>query len=136
MQATSITRAVARTIDSDRHQQTRRTPIGDVGEAAAPEGPREELIIRPARSADAAALERLAALDGASGRPSSGRELVVERDGRLVAAVDPLAPDAPLADPFAPTADAVALLRVRAAQLAPTGGRRRRARSLRRALAT
>jgi hypothetical protein len=73
------------------------------------------VVIRPAYPDDAETLERLARLD--SRRPLSGPVLVAERDGRLLAA---LATDsgATIANPFAPTADLVALLRTRAADTA------------------
>jgi hypothetical protein len=67
------------------------------------------VVIRAARGSDGAALENLARLD--SQRPVAGDVLVAEQDGRLVAAV---AGERVIADPFRPTADVVALLRVRA----------------------
>ncbi|HEY6760206.1 MAG TPA: hypothetical protein VI318_11985 [Baekduia sp.] len=77
--------------------------------------------IRPAYPDDAAVLERLARLD--SRRPLTGPVLVAERDGRIVAALA-TADGATIADPFAPTADLVSLLRVHAADTASTLGRR------------
>ena len=67
------------------------------------------VLIRAARGSDGDALESLARLD--SQRPLTGDALVAEQDGRLVAA---LAGDRVIADPFRPTADVIALLRVRA----------------------
>lgn len=74
----------------------------------------DALIIRPAYPDDHAALERVARLD--SRRPLSrrGPALVAERDGRILAALS-VADGRAIADPFAPTADLVALLRLRAA---------------------
>jgi hypothetical protein len=73
-----------------------------------------DLTVRPAVSADRAAIERLAALDSAS--PPRGSMLVAEADSRVLAAL-PLGSGRPIADPFEPTAEAVALLELRAAQL-------------------
>ena len=78
------------------------------------------LTLRPARPADAGALLRLAELD--SSRPLHGDVLLAETDGTPVAAVS-LADGRATADPFRHTAEAVTLLRTRAAQLggpAPT----------------
>jgi hypothetical protein len=69
------------------------------------------VVIRAARGSDGDALERLARLD--SQRPLQGDVLLAEQDGALVAA---LAGDRAVADPFRPTADVLALLRVRAGQ--------------------
>jgi hypothetical protein len=66
------------------------------------------VVIRAARGSDGSALENLARLD--SQRPLAGAVLLAEQDGRVVAA---LAGDRVIADPFSPTADVVALLRVR-----------------------
>jgi hypothetical protein len=73
----------------------------------------DALVIRPAYPDDHATLERLARLD--SQRPlRRGPALVAERDGRILAAVSAVDGRA-IADPFAPTADLVALLRLHAA---------------------
>jgi hypothetical protein len=76
--------------------------------------PTSALTIRPASDADAASIRRLALLD--SGPVPTGRVLVAEENGTVVAA---LSADhgAVLADPFEPTAEAVALLRARVASL-------------------
>jgi hypothetical protein len=66
------------------------------------------IVLRHAVSSDAPALDRLAALD--SKRRSSGTHLVAERDGVLIAALAQPS-GATIADPFTPSADAVALLR-------------------------
>jgi hypothetical protein len=83
-----------------------------------------ELTVRPARFADDDALARLAALDSA--RPlARGQVLVAEVDGRIVAAVS-LHDGRAVADPFAPSADAVEILRVHAAGSRPAKARVRR----------
>jgi hypothetical protein len=76
----------------------------------------DSVVIRPAYPDDAAALERLARLD--SRRPLTGIVTVAERDGVLLAAR--AADGHTIADPFAPTADLVALLGVHAVQPART----------------
>jgi hypothetical protein len=87
------------------------------------------MIIRRTTPDDATALMRLAALD--SRRPIEGDALVAEVDGELVAAVS-LTGDEAIADPFRHTADLVAMLEMRAAQLAapPESRRPLRARVL------
>ena len=72
------------------------------------------ISIRRAVAADLSQLERLAALDSA--RPPRGPALVAEADSRMLAAL-PLGSGRPIADPFEPTAEVVALLRLRAEQL-------------------
>ena len=80
------------------------------------------MIIRRTNPGDAIAMARLAAID--SKRPIEGDALVAEVDGRLLAAVS-LTGDHSIADPFTPTADLVAMLEMRAAQLAePVRARR------------
>lgn len=66
------------------------------------------LVLRPAVPADADALQRLAQLD--SRHLPAGPHLVAERDGALIAALAQPSGIA-VADPFTPSADAVALLR-------------------------
>lgn len=76
----------------------------------------DQVIIRWAGSADAAALTALAALE--SRTLPHVPMLVAERDGRVVAAL-PVGIGAPaLADPFERTGELVTLLELRAAQLA------------------
>lgn len=72
------------------------------------------LHIRSARPTDEIALRRLAALD--SRRVLTGEVLVAEEDGELVAAVAATG-GAAIANPFRLTAEAVALLELRRAQL-------------------
>jgi len=80
------------------------------------------LVVRRGRPADQHALAILAALDSA--RPLTGRTVVGEVDGRLAAAVS-LHDGRVVADPFAPTADVVALLQERVGALAPASAHRR-----------
>src|SRR4051794_6125582 len=82
----------------------------------------DEVVIRRAFPEDVPALARLAALD--SRRPIGTRALIAEHEGRPVAALS-LEDGAVVADPFHPTADLVALLRLRAhALLQPARPRR------------
>jgi hypothetical protein len=83
------------------------------------------LVIRSARPDDAADLARLAALD--SRRPLRGSVMVATRDGRVMAAMS-TDDGRTIADPFAPTADLVALLRLHAGGTARPRRRRRIAR--------
>jgi hypothetical protein len=76
------------------------------------------VAIRAARGSDGLALARLAELD--SKRPVTGDVLVAERDGELAAAFS-MTTGAYVADPFRPTAELVALLRLHAATLDPAG---------------
>ena len=73
------------------------------------------MIIRRTTPDDTAALVRLAALD--SQKALEGDALVAEVDGVLMAAVS-LTTDEAIADPFHHTADLVAMLEMRVAQLA------------------
>ncbi|HVW18199.1 MAG TPA: hypothetical protein VHB30_08110, partial [Solirubrobacteraceae bacterium] len=75
----------------------------------------DDIVLRAARAADESAVRRLALLD--SSRPLRGDVLVAEVGGHPVAAVS-LADGRVVADPFERTADAVALLRLRAEGLA------------------
>ena len=84
-------------------------PIGPM----APAGTRP-VLIRMARDGDLPRLWDLAELDSA--RPLSGPALVALVDDEAWAAVS-LEDSRVIADPFRPTASALALLRVRAAQL-------------------
>ena len=103
--------------------------------------PEIPVAIRRAGPADAAALERLAILDGRgrafarvvaswAGEPEL-TVLLAEVDDAAVAAV--VVPNGIVfADPFAPTADLVRLLQVRSGQLQVTSGRGFHARAARR----
>jgi hypothetical protein len=83
----------------------------------------DQVIVRYSTPADAPALARLAALDSA--RPLRGPALIAEADSRPLAAL-PLGSGRPIADPFEPTAELVALLELRAAQLRDEVSTRRR----------
>jgi hypothetical protein len=78
----------------------------------------DSVTIRPAGPSDAAALDRLAALD--SSMPLRGDILVAESGGRVAAALS-LRSGRVVSDPFVPTADLVALLRARAHHLVSPG---------------
>ena len=73
-----------------------------------------ELTIRRADAQRRAEIERLAVLDSAE--PLHGDVLLAEQDGRLVAALE-LDSSRAVADPFARSAPAVSMLRMRAHQL-------------------
>ncbi len=73
------------------------------------------ITIRRSEQADRPAVARLAALD--SKRPPRGDLLVAEIAGDVVAAV-PVAGGETIADPFRRTAELVALLELRAGQIA------------------
>jgi hypothetical protein len=72
------------------------------------------VTVRHSTAADELQLARLAALDSA--KPITGSALVAESQARIVAAL-PLGSGRPIADPFEPSAELVALLETRAAQL-------------------
>lgn len=85
--------------------------------------PNDPVMIRLASAADEPALELLAELD--SSRPPAGPALLAERGGQTVAALA-LVDGAVIANPFLPSGDVVALLRLRAGQIAlPSAPRRR-----------
>ena len=72
------------------------------------------VTVRRSTSADHADLARLAELDSAS--PPRGPALIAEADSRMLAAL-PLGSGRPIADPFEPTAELVALLELRRSQI-------------------
>jgi hypothetical protein len=76
------------------------------------------LLLRPSTAADAAALERLAALDSA--RPLTGEVMLAYAGGDVRAALS-LGTGRVIADPFYPSAELVELLRAASG----TGSRRR-----------
>ena len=80
------------------------------------------MIIRRTTPDDVTSLRRLAALD--SKRPIESDALVAEVDGELLAAVS-LTGDEAIANPFRHTADLVAMLEMRAEQLAAPAKPRR-----------
>jgi hypothetical protein len=85
------------------------------------------MSIRAAGPADAAMLSNLAQIDSApraaerlsrlAGDPAAGAVLVADVDGHPLAALD-VDRDSAVADPFEPTASLIAMLRLRAKQLA------------------
>jgi hypothetical protein len=91
----------------------------------------QNFTVRPSRPGDEPGLGRLAALDSAT--PPRGPALIAEADSRMLAAL-PLGSGRPIADPFEPTAELVALLELRRKQLErgerAQRGRGRRLRSL------
>ena len=74
----------------------------------------KNITVRRSTSGDGGALARLAALDSAS--PPRGPALVAEADSRMLAAL-PIGSGRPIADPFEPTAELVALLELRRSQM-------------------
>src|SRR3712207_53569 len=75
----------------------------------------DSVAVRSARADDEAAIRRVAALDG---KPAPvGHVLVAEADGQVIAAL-PVAGGQAVADPFTWTIDVVALMEMRARQLA------------------
>ena len=79
----------------------------------------KNITVRRSTSGDESALARLAALDSAS--PPRGPALVAEADSRMLAAL-PLGSGRPIADPFEPTAEVVALLELRREQMESADG--------------
>jgi hypothetical protein len=89
----------------------------------------QNVTVRRSTSADRGAMARLAALDSAS--PPRGPALVAEADSRMLAAL-PLGSGRPIADPFEPTSELVALLELRRLQIETAeAGRPTRAHRLR-----
>lgn len=82
------------------------------------------LVLRPATTADAADLERLAALDSA--RPLTGEVVLASVDGELRAALS-LETGRAVADPFHPSLELVPLLRAAAGERPARRRLRRRA---------
>jgi hypothetical protein len=81
----------------------------------------DPVVLRLCSVHDDPALERLAALEGRT--VPSGRLVLAEVDGAVVAALPLTAGGAPLADPFRPTAHLLPLLELRAKQLSPAPAR-------------
>ena len=79
-------------------------------------GENERVTVRALRAPDVEPLRVLAALD--SRHLPTGPVLVAEQDGELLAAL-PLDGGRAIADPFRRTSDVVALLELRARQIAP-----------------
>ena len=74
----------------------------------------QNITVRRSDSGDLVELARLAALDSAS--PPRGPALIAEADSRMLAAL-PIGSGRPIADPFEPTTELVALLELRRAQI-------------------
>ena len=108
----AIDRTHSRT-DRRRHLLVVRTPATRTAEPR-PGAHWSPLVIRLAVAADDSPLRRLAHMD--STRPLSGQALLAEQGGSVIAALS-LDDGAAIADPFVASADAVTLLRLRAAQL-------------------
>jgi hypothetical protein len=81
-----------------------------------------DITVRYSAASDLSELARLAALDSAT--PPRGPALIAEADSRMLAAL-PMGSGRPIADPFEPTREIVALLELRKAQLAAEAGERR-----------
>jgi hypothetical protein len=79
------------------------------------------LVLRPATTADAAALDRLAALDSA--RPLTGEVMLAHAGGDVRAALS-LETGRSVADPFYPSLELVKLLRAAAGSSRSRRGRR------------
>ena len=79
----------------------------------------KNITVRRSTTGDESTLARLAALDSSS--PPRGPALVAEADSRMLAAL-PLGSGAAIADPFEPTAEAVALLELRRKQIESEAG--------------
>jgi hypothetical protein len=88
----------------------------------------QAVVIRPAHPEDEMAVRRLAQLEGRP-QPGASAVLLAELEGEVLAAL-PLGGGRAIADPFRPTAELVAMLKLRAAQLRPAepaeGGRLQR----------
>jgi hypothetical protein len=84
--------------------------------ALALDGIESAITIRPAAVKDAAAIERLAVLDGH--RLPAGQQLVAEADGTILAAAE-VTSGTTVADPFRATAGVARLVAMRADQLRP-----------------
>ena len=78
----------------------------------------DSVAVRVARREDAAAIRRVAALDGK--RVPTGEVLVAEADSEIIAALS-VSDGTRVADPFRWTSDVVALMEMRASQLQASG---------------
>jgi hypothetical protein len=100
----------------DLIREAERAHAGRAGRRALP----RSVTVRFFEERDVEAIRQLAILED---RPEpDGGVLVADVDGRVVAAL-PYPGGEALADPFAPTADVVALLKLRAAQVSRPEGR-------------
>lgn len=89
-----------------------------------PVGGYDSVAIRLAQPEDEQAIRRVAALDDR--KVPSGRVLVAEADGEVIAALSVTDGDS-AADPFRWTSDVMALMEMRAEQIATAGARPARA---------
>jgi hypothetical protein len=78
-------------------------------------GGNDSVAVRLARPEDESAIRRVAALDGK--KAPAGRVLVAEADAEIIAAL-PIGGGQAVADPFRWTSDVVALMAMRAEQIA------------------
>jgi hypothetical protein len=118
LMAAERTREIERRAElARRNGSNRRAPDREASPAAG-----ADLMIRTATPDDAAAVERLAQLEG---REAHTPLLLAEVDGHVVAALS-LADGDVLSDPFRPTTAVLALMRLRASQLGGHAARRRR----------
>ena len=112
----------------EREAERRRLGGRLNGSSRQPDQHSASLVIRASRPDDAAALQRLAELDGLR-LPESSNLLVAEVEGEVLAAL-PVEEGGPIADPFRATAHLVEMLELRAEQLrdhgAPARGLRKR----------
>jgi hypothetical protein len=93
---------------SSRSKRSTSSRVGDYNSVA----------IRMARPDDDYAIQRVAALDGRA--VPAGRILVAEADGEIIAALS-VSDGSKAADPFSWTSDVVALMEMRAEQIAAAG---------------
>jgi hypothetical protein len=104
------TRPLDASVNRGLLRRIRRSRAASVDSIDAP------ITIRPAAAQDAAAIARLAVLDGH--RLPAGEQLVAEAGGRILAAAE-VTSGTTVADPFQPTAGVARLVALRAEQLRP-----------------
>jgi hypothetical protein len=120
--------ATAHISDLRETADRRRRVAGHLRPVAATKPPAPAVVLRPADVGDAPATRRVAALDDAP--PLDGPALLALIDDEVVAALS-LRDGRVIANPFVPTSQAVALLRLRAEHLSGWKQRSRRRISLR-----
>ena len=99
------------------HLTSNHSNVSSLGERRAARGAEQRITVRHATAADTGRIRALAALDDR--KLPAGPWFVAEADDELVALI-PVRGGRVIADPFRRTADLVALLELRAAQLAET----------------
>lgn len=120
----TLNSAIAGEHSADLRREGARARLAARATATAPALAGRGLTLRLAEASDAVAVHRLEALDETA--PLGGRILLAARDGDTVAAMS-LTDGRVAANPFLPTADAVALLRLRAEHIdGPSRASRRR----------